>query len=191
MMKCATMFAVAAMAMAAVAQEPASKPEMRMRPRGERPMMMGGMGGMGMMDPVVRAVIMNPQIAEKIGVTQEQAAKLKALNDDKSSIRSIQERIRKGMERQTELLKADKVDEAAVMAAIDEVWDARKEVAKAQTRRVIAVKSILTAEQVKQATEALKAMRGNGERRRGPRPEGRKPGKAPAADAVTAPAADK
>ena len=54
---------------------------------------------------------------------------------------------------------AEKIDEAAVMATLDEVFAARKEVAKHQMKRLIVVKSILTPEQVKMATEAFRSMK--------------------------------
>lgn len=114
----------------------------------------------GSMNPIVRAAL-NPKIAEKIGLTEEQQNKLKTLMDDKDSAKALQEKVMKGMRRQTELMKADKIDEAAVMSALDEVFEARKEVAKHQMRRLIAVKTILTPEQVKAATEALKELRGS------------------------------
>ena len=82
--------------------------------------------------------------------------------------------------KQLELMKADKIDEAAVMKAIDEVFELRKEMAKEQIRRVIAVKSILTSEQIAKAREAVKSMSGpRGERgpRRGPSRKGKGPRK--------------
>ena len=60
------------------------------------------------------------------------------------------------------------------MAAIDEVFELRKAMAKDQAKRVIAVKSILTPEQVAKAHEEMKKMfeaRGD----RGPRREGKGP----------------
>ena len=162
-MKCMIAVCAAALAFATMAQDPT----MRRNPNPA-----------GAINPVVRAAL-NPKLAEKLGITEEQSAKLKALNAEKDGLKEINERIRKGMERQAELLKADKVDEAAVMAALDEVWEARKEVAKRQTKRIIAVKSILTPEQVAKAREAIKAI-GKGGCRKG-RGEGR--GKKPAADA--------
>lgn len=141
-MKCMIAVCVAALACAAMAQDPT----MRRNPNPA-----------GAINPIVRAAL-NPKLAEKLGITEEQSAKLKALNAEKDGLKEINERIRKGMERQAELLKADKVDEAAVMAALDEVWEARKEVAKRQTKRIIAVKSILTPEQVAKAREAIKSI---------------------------------
>ena len=162
-MKCMIAVCAAALAFAATAQDPT----MRRNPNPA-----------GAINPVVRAAL-NPKLAEKLGITEEQSAKLKALNAEKDGLKDLNERIRKGMERQAELLKADKVDEAAVMAALDEVWEARKEVAKRQTKRIIAVKSILTSEQVAKAREAIKSI-GKGGCRKG-RGEGK--GKKSAAEA--------
>lgn len=162
-MKCMIAVCAAALAFAAMAQDPT----MRRNPNPA-----------GAINPVVRAAL-NPKLAEKLGITEEQSAKLKALNAEKDGLKELNEKIRRGMERQAELLKADKVDEAAVMAALDEVWETRKEVAKRQTKRIIAVKSILTPEQVAKAREAIKSI-GKGGCRKG-RGEGRE--KKPAAGA--------
>ena len=165
-MKCLMMtMAAAALALAAVAQEPAGGG----KARSPRPAMM--MPG----EPVLRAAC-NPKMAEKLGLTEEQSAKIKALADDKSAMKALHEKVRKGMERQTELLKAEKIDEAAVMAALDEVFEARKEIAKCQTKRIIAVKSILTPEQIGKASDMLASEKA---RRR----EKSRKGKKPSADA--------
>lgn len=115
----------------------------------------GGMEGGGT-DPVVRLVT-NQKVAEKLGLSEEQREKIKEINkagrDDSGELRKA---VRDAMERQAELLKADKIDEAAVMAEIDKAFDARREMAKRQTRRVIAIKSLLTPEQVSRALEILK-----------------------------------
>lgn len=139
-MKCMIAICAAALAFAAVAQEPTVR-----------------RGRAVSIDPVVRAAL-NPKLAEKLGISEEQSAKLKALNAEKEGLKELNEKVRKGMERQAELLKAEKIDEAAVMAALDEVWEARKEVAKRQTKRIIAVKSILTSEQIAKARESLKTI---------------------------------
>lgn len=152
-MKCLMTVAAAALALAAFAEEPAKTPARPMPMRTPRAMM-----GSPMMDPALRAA-MNPKIAEQLGLSDEQKAKLAALRDEKGNAKELQEKVRKGMERQAELLKAEKIDEAAVMATIDEVFEARKELAKEQTKRLIAAKAILTPEQVAKAISAMKAMR--------------------------------
>ena len=158
-----------AFSLAAVAQGPAAAGD------GARPARMRGgrMVGAPMMraDPLVRAVMM-PKVAEKLNLTPEQRAKVDALKGGAEENAALRAKVNQGMQKQAELLKAEKIDEAAVMAALDMVWDARKEMAKAQTRRVIAVKSILTPEQIAQALEEVKNLRCNMEHRRGPRPAG-------------------
>ena len=116
------------------------------------------MGPAGIVDPLVRATL-NPKLAEKLGLTEDQRARLKAIDGEKGAAAELQKKVRAGMERQAELLKAEKIDESAVMAVIDEVWEARKELAKRQTRRLIAVKAILTPEQVAEVAEQMKAMK--------------------------------
>ena len=162
---------ITALTFAAFAQEPAAKaaPKPHTGPR--------AMAMQGSIEPVVRAAL-NPKVAAKVGLTEEQTAKLKALATNRDANKALQEKIRKGMEKQAELLKAEKIDEAAVMAALDEVWDAKKEIAKLQTKRVIAVREILTPDQVKQVREELKSIRGERKRPQGPKAQGKGPAKA-------------
>ena len=119
---------------------------------------MGRQASAEALNPIIRAV-QNPKIVAKLGLNEAQAAKLKALAKGQEEMRDLQEKVRKGMEWQAELLKSKKVDRAAVMSAFEEVWTARKEIAKRQMFRLIAVKSILTDEQVAKVREALQAMR--------------------------------
>ena len=139
--------------------------------------MMGMMGGM---DPVVRAVS-NPAIAEKIGLSEEQKAKIKEANGTPEANREAQKKIRDASMKQAELMRAEKIDEAAVMAAIDEVFELRKAVAKEQAKRTITIKSILTPEQTKKAQEEMKSgFAPRGERgERAPRRGGQREGMGP------------
>ena len=164
-MKKLMMMAVAALCCVAMAQEPER--------RGPRP---GGPHGemrhheIGM-DPIVHAVS-RPQFAEKLGLSDEQKAKLKDVADRAKGGREGMKKVREATMRQVELMKADKVDEAAVMKAIDEVFELRKQMAKEQVKRVIEVKSILTPEQIAKAREEMRNTfgdRGN----RGPHRGGR------------------
>lgn len=191
-MKKLIVMAVAMAAAVALAQAPAGQgPKGHgarggrgpMAERGRGPMMPREMMPMGgaMHDPVVAAV-MNPRVAEAIGLSDEQKARLAEFKTKRGENREINEKIRLGMQRQMELLKAEPVDEAAVMAAIDEVFEARKEVAKAQTRRLIAVRAILTPEQIAKAREELAKGR-QGARRPPMRGEGELPPPPPAPEA--------
>ena len=173
-MKMLMMVAVAALSCVAFADggpEVGARPEGGRRGFGPRE---GGMGPMmGGMDPIVR-MVSNPAVAEKIGLSDEQKAKLNELKGDKEANRAAQDKVRAATMKQLDLMKAEKIDEGAVMAAIDEVFELRKAMAKEQAKRVIAVKSVLTPEQVKKAHEEMKKMfeaRGD----RGPRREGKGP----------------
>ena len=117
---------------------------------GAAPMMAG-------MNPILR-MVSNPAVAEKIGLTDAQKAKIKEFGEAARNGRGDQKKVREATMKQVELMKADKIDEAAVMAAIDEVFELRKAMAKAQAKRVIAMKSILTPEQVAKAREEMKKM---------------------------------
>jgi len=172
-MKSLIIVAVAALSCVAFADggpEGGARPEGGRRGFGPRE---GGMGPMMGGDPIVR-MVSNPAVAEKIGLSDEQKAKLKELKGDREANRAAQEKVREATMKQLELMKAEKIDEAAVMAAIDEVFELRKAMAKEQAKRVIAVKSVLTPEQVAKAHEEMKKMfesRGD----RGPRREGKGP----------------
>ena len=172
-MKSLIMVAVAALSCVAFADggpEGGARPEGGRRGFGPRE---GGMGPMMGGDPIVR-MVSNPAVAEKIGLSDEQKAKLNELKGDKEANRAAQDKVRAATMKQLDLMKAEKIDEGAVMAAIDEVFELRKAMAKEQAKRVIAVKSVLTPEQVKKAHEEMKKMfeaRGD----RGPRREGKGP----------------
>ncbi len=137
----------------------------RMGPRGPRG------GEMFNMDMIAR-VVQNPQVAEKLGLTAEQTAKLAELKTtNRAATSETQKKIRAAMGKQTELLKAEKVDEAAIMALIDEVFELRKAIAKEQMKKVISVRTILTPEQITKVREVMKEMRGK--RGEGRRPRGK------------------
>lgn len=184
-MKSLMVAVVAALCCAAFAEGPEGGAPHKGGPRGGMgrgmgPGMMQGMGaGMMMADPIVR-IATNPNSAEKLGLSEEQVEKLKKVGQDKEKRREESEKMRAAMEKQAKLMSAEKIDEAAVMAAIDEVFELRKEMAKEQAKRVVAVRTILTPEQIKKATEEMKGMRGRGpqaggKRGSGHRPEGAKP----------------
>lgn len=156
-MKC--MMTLCAVALAAVAFAD--------QPKGEGRQANGALLGI---EPVMR-LTQNPKMAERLGVTAEQVEKLKAVADNRAAMRDLQAKVRKGLERQSELMKAEKIDEAAILAAVDEVWEAKKAIARLQTQRVIGVRNVLSAEQVRKVLEAIREMRKNG---RGKRSDGAK-----------------
>lgn len=127
---------------------------------------MAGAGG----DPAVMAV-MNPNVAKKIGLSDELRAKIReAGSASRDEIDAKQKKMRECMDRQAELMKAPKIDEAAVMAVVDELFNVRRDMAKLQVKRIIAVKALLTPQQLAAALEEVKRMR---EERRNARAEGK------------------
>ena len=121
-----------------------------------RRMQRGGAGDM-MGDPAVWAVL-NPRVAEKLGLSEEVREKIKKIDADcRAKSRELQDKSREIMDRQSKLMDAEKIDEAAVMASIDELYEVRKEETKTQMRRVIGVKALLTSEQLAKVNEVRKS----------------------------------
>lgn len=127
---------------------------------GSRGGMRGGMMGPGMAaDPAVMAV-MNPQVANKIGISKEVQEQLRSIDANcRKSVGELQGKTRGAMEKQAKLMKEAKPDEAALMAAIDELFELRKEIAKLQTKRVLSMKALLTPEQLAAALDTMKKLR--------------------------------
>ena len=150
----------------------------------------GGPGGgaLGFVVPLLQ----KPETAAKIGLSEEKAAALAATFADlDAQIKAAGEKIPAAVKRQADALEAAEIDEAEVLAAVNEVWDLRREVALLQTRKLVAVKTTLDADQIAKARKLLReAWKDFGDRgpregggpRRGPG-DGRGPGRAPMPDA--------
>lgn len=154
-MKCSIMFAAAIIAAVTFGQEAPTRNMGRFRSMGE------GLTA----DPIAR-MVSNPKFAEKLNLTEEQKTKLEELNKtQRESGRVNRTKMSEAMKRQMALMTAENIDEAKVMASIDEVFALRCAMAKDQVKRVIAVKSILTPEQIKKANEIKAEFRDRGARR--------------------------
>ncbi len=136
----------------------------------------GGDAALGFLVPMLT----RPETAAKIGLAEDKASALAATFADlDAQIKAANEKLPAAFKRQADALAADNVDEAAVLAAVNEVWDLRREVALLQTRKLIAVKTTLDAEQIANARKLLReAWKEFGDKGpRGPRAEGeRRPG---------------
>jgi Spy/CpxP family protein refolding chaperone len=149
------MLAAAMIAAVTFGQEAPKRNMGRFRPMGE------GLTA----DPIAR-MVSNPKFAEKLNLTEEQKTKLEELNKtQRESGRVNRTKMSEAMKRQMALMTAENIDEAKVMASIDEVFALRCAMAKDQVKRVIAVKSILTPEQIKKANEIKAEFRDRGGRR--------------------------
>ena len=140
-----------------------------------------GPGGEGGALGFVVPMLSRPETAAKIGLPEEKASALAAAFADlDAQIKAANEKLPAAFKRQTDALEANPVDESAVLAAVNEVWDLRREVALLQTRKLIAVKTTLDADQIAKARQLLKeAWKEFGDKGpRGPRPDGeRRPGR--------------
>lgn len=108
---------------------------------------------------------------EKIGLDAEAAKALaETLEGFDGQIAEAEKKLPGAMKKQAEELGKDAPDEAAVVAAVNEVWDVRREVALLQTRKLLAVRSALTAEQIAAARKLLRqTWDARGQMRRGGR----------------------
>ena len=108
-------------------------------------------------------MITRPQMATELGLSEETVETLKTTFDDiDTRIVALQEELDAASKAQTELLKVAPVDEAAVMDAVEKVWDVRSRIAALQTRKLIAILNTLTPEQVAKAREMLRRPGGFG-----------------------------
>lgn len=116
-------------------------------------------------DPIAR-MVSNPKVAEKLNLTEEQKTKLEELiKTQREGMKEKRAKMSEAMKRQMDLMNAEEIDESKVMASIDEVFALRCDMAKDQVKRVIAVKNILTPEQIKKANEIKAEFRDRGGRR--------------------------
>ena len=135
-----------------------------------------GLGGPGMNEGgslgFLVPLLQKPETAAKIGLPEEKAQALAAAFADlDAQLKAVNEKLPAAFKRQADALEATPVDEAAVLAAVNEAWDLRREVALLQTRKVLAIRASLSAEQIEKARALLKdEWRAFGERRGGDGP---------------------
>lgn len=154
-MKCSIVLAAAMIAAVTFGQDAPKRNMGRFRPMGE------GFAA----DPIAR-MVSNPKVAEKLNLTEEQKTKLEELiKTQREGMKEKRAKMGEAMKRQMDLMNAEEIDESKVMASIDEVFALRCAMAKDQVKRVIAVKNILTPEQIKKANEIKAEFRDRGGRR--------------------------
>lgn len=154
-MKCSIVLAAAMIAAVTFGQDAPKRNMGRFRPMGE------GFAA----DPIAR-MVSNPKVAEKLNLTEEQKTKLEELiKTQREGMKEKRVKMGEAMKRQMDLMNAEEIDESKVMASIDEVFALRCAMAKDQVKRVIAVKNILTPEQIKKANEIKAEFRDRGGRR--------------------------
>jgi len=152
-------FAVTFAAVAASAQTPAPAPT----PGGP-----GGPGMAGHRPPMERAMRgehgrwwNNPQVVEKLNLTDEQR---KAMDDiyqqHREQLIDLRASVEKAVVAMEPMLSADQPNEAAVLAQIDKVAQARAELEKANARFLFELRAKLTPDQWKQVQEFRQSHQG-------------------------------
>ena len=133
-----------------------------------------------MEEGAIGRAIANPRVAEKLGLSAEQATRLAGEMD---TLRAEHDTLRAQLEAsaldQVKLMSGPAVDEGAVMAAVEKSGAIRTQMAKVRMRQLFVLKKNLSPEQLATVRHLMRSrmqtrMGGGGDIRRGagrPRPE--------------------
>jgi Spy/CpxP family protein refolding chaperone len=147
---------------------------MRMRGMGRRGMGMRGPGGEGPREFGLSRLLNNPEIRQQIGVSAEQAAKIRQQESDfrKTEIRNRADLEIKRMDLR-DLLAADKPDRSAIDSKLQEISAAQLTAEKAAVGHRLDMREALTPAQRQKLEQWMRQRReperGNDGRDRGPR----------------------
>lgn len=141
-----------------------SREEARKNGERRRAMMMDGFRqrraqmGEGMQEEfVLKALMRNEKLAEALGVTEEQMDSLKTHVDvHRVEYRSLEEQLKDCGMQQAQIMTQDQIDEEALMLAIDECFEIRKELAKLKMQQLLLVKRTLTPDQIAKARQMMR-----------------------------------
>ena len=145
-------------------------------PRAGRQMRRDGMPPRPGRPPMERAMPRwwnNPQLVEKLGVSQDQIKKMDDIfQQHRLKLIDLNASLQKAEATMEPLMAADQPDEAKIVAQIDRVAQARAELEKANARMLLGIRQVLTPDQWKKLQqERPGAAQGPG---RGPRGAGQR-----------------
>ena len=150
---------------------------------GAKRLMAGGPGGPEAMGAqMLQRLLDNPEKMKEFGITDEQAAKLKAsFYELEKKLVTLQGEAEMAQIEVRRLMDDDGADEAALMAAVDKAGQARTAIQKAMIQQRLMVRKTVgddTLKKIKaQMNERMRQSKGAGEGPRGPegkmRPEGK------------------
>lgn len=122
-----------------------------MRERGRRMM---GADSEGMM---VRMLMSDQRMIKELGLTDEQVKAIKdAMAASEEELKAFNEKIEKSVLQQAELMKADTLDEAALMKAVEATGELRTQIAKLRMKQVLAGYKVLLPAQRTKLSELVK-----------------------------------
>lgn len=146
---------------------------------GQPPKWGGGPGGRGMMHGGERmgtpmgfpfgAWWKNPDVVQKIGLTDDQANRIdKVFQDFRAKLVDLHTNLQKQEEQLKPLVDADSPDDGAVMAQVDRVAQARVALERGNAAMMLAIRHVLSSDQWKKLQERSPGRRHFGERPDGP-----------------------
>ncbi|MBN2301543.1 MAG: hypothetical protein JXN60_03405 [Lentisphaerae bacterium] len=114
---------------------------------------------------IMARVIMNPNVAAELGLSEEQK---EVIRENIQEIREQQIKLNADLElaglEQAKLLMDNPVDEAAIMNAVEKTGAIRTELAKLRIKPILQMKTILTAEQLTKVREIMEQKKHERER---------------------------
>jgi len=97
----------------------------------------------------IHELLRNPETAERAGVSREQIEQLKtALAGVREEFPKLRAALEKAGMEQAGLMTAERLDEAALMAAVEKAGAIRTEMAKLRVKSLLAVRNTLSPEQI-------------------------------------------
>jgi periplasmic protein CpxP/Spy len=127
--------------------------------RRDRGMFMGGQE-MGMEGPAPGKWWLNPEMAKRLGLTDDQVTKIKKIFlDHRLQLIDLHANLEKQEVLLQPMVNADHPDENAVLAQIDKVAEARANLEKSDARMLFAIRDTLTPEQWQKLREMHAMMR--------------------------------
>lgn len=120
----------------------AANPEMA-RERMRRMMMGGDSEGM-----ILRMLSSDSKMVQELGLSDTQVKELKeSTSGGETEMKDLNAKLEQAAMRQAELMKADTLDEEALMKAVQETGELRTQIAKRRIKQLIAAHKVLTVEQ--------------------------------------------
>lgn len=99
--------------------------------------------------PSGRAEQGRPNLLRALGLNREQIQQMRAINvDNRERMREAQARLREAHQNLDQVIYADVIDEATVGARLRELIEAQAEIAKIRTQTEVAIRKVLTSEQL-------------------------------------------
>jgi Spy/CpxP family protein refolding chaperone len=112
-------------------------------------------GGIG---NYIERLTKDPELAKRIGITEDQLQKVKqAIEPIEVKRKELEEQREKAAAEQAELLAKDSVDEEALLAVVEKLGQINTELAKLSIKELIAVKGVFTPEQIAEIRKNIRA----------------------------------